>query len=310
MIMVFLLYFFQKKISQSINFNINKLVNKNKFFSTLCTKKQNKQYLLSSSISDIESNNKKYEQKIIFIKSNVTYDLTNEPIDTKSMDNLITKTKLLDKKIIYITPGGLYGFYDTAICKIIKDKYNLDDYIFNGASAGSWNSLLMVYKYDHNKLIKIIFDVLEKNKIKCIKTTLQELKNIILSNTNTKDYELDKLFITVCVWNNNKINNYVYTDFETLECAINCCIASSNIPVLTGDMIHRYMGKISYDGGFLSKSHVIIKKPEFIITNSLFGKKRFFTSLFDLKKNISQLYNEGLTDCLDNLSYLDDIFEK
>ena len=135
-------------------------------------------------------------------------------------------------------------------------------------------------------------------------------KNIILSNTNTEDYELDKLFITVCVLSNNKINNYVYTDFETLECAINCCIASSNIPFLTGDVIHKYRGKISYDGGFLSTSHIKIKKPEFTITNSLFGKKRFFTSLFDSKNNISHLYKEGLIDGSNNLAYLDNIFGK
>lgn len=309
MIMVFFICFFQKKISQSLNFNIHKLLaNKKIFFSTIETKNKNKLHALTLPTAKLE--NKKYEQKIIFIKSNITYDLTNEPSDTQMIDNSIVKTKLLDKKILHITPGGLYGFYDTAICKIIKEKYNLEDYIFNGASAGSWNSLLMVYKYDHNKLIKIIFDTFEQNKIKCIKTTQQELKNIILSNTNTEDFELDKLFITVCVWNNNKINNYVYTDFETLECAINCCIASSNIPVLTGDMIHRYRGKISYDGGFLSPSHIIIKKPDFIISNSLFGKKRFFTSLFDSKKNVSHLYLEGLTDSLDNISHLDDIFEK
>jgi len=307
--MVFFICFFQKKkISQSINFNIHKLLaNKNNFFSTIRTKNQNKLHTLT--LQTIELDNKKYEQKIIFIKSNITYDLTNEQSNITRINNSIIKTKLLDKKILYITPGGLYGFYDTAICKIIKEKYNLEDYVFNGASAGSWNSLLMVYKYDHNKLVKIIFDILEQNKIKCIKTTQQELKKIILSNTNTEDYKLDKLFITVCVWNNNKINNYVYTDFETLECAINCCIASSNIPVLTGDMIHKYRDKISYDGGFLSSSHIIIKKPDFIISNSLFGKKRFFTSLFNSKKNISHLYNEGLTDSLDNLSYLDDVFE-
>jgi len=309
MIIVFL-FFFKKKNSQSLNLNMNKLV-VNNFFSTFCKKNKNKQqHLLKSSFTNIESNNKKFEQQIIFIKSNITYDLTNELNITSITNNFIIKTKLLDKKILHITPGGLYGFYDTGICRIIKDNYSLGDYVFNGASAGSWNSLLMVYKYDYNKLLNLIFDKLGENKIKFIKTTQQKLKDIILSNTNTEDYELDKLFITVCVWSNNKINNYVYTDFETLECAINCCIASSNIPVLTGDVIHKYRGKISYDGGFLSPSHILIKKPEFIITNSLFGKKRFFTSLFDSKNNISHLYEEGLTDGLNNLSYLDDIFKK
>ena len=301
--MVYLLCFFQKKILKSIN--LNKLM-MNKFFLTTCTK--NNQHSLSS--SNVKLNDKKYKQKIIFIKSNISYDFTNEFNNINIADNSIIKTNLLDKNILHITPGGLYGFYDTGICKIIKEKYNLKNYIFNGVSAGSWNSLLMVYKYDHDKLVKLIFNIYDKNKINGIKTTQQEFKNIILSNTNTEDFELDKLFITVCVLNNNKINNYVYTDFETLECAINCCIASSNIPVLTGDIIHKYRDKISYDGGFLYNSHIIIKKPKFIITNSLFGKKRFFTSLFNSKINIHNLYKEGINDCQNNISYLDDIFEK
>jgi len=193
----------------------------------------------------------------------------------------------LDKKILHITPAGLYGFYDAAICWFIKDRYQLSEYIFNGASAGAWNSLFMVYKNNDTKLLNAIFDNLDKNNIRSIKSVQQYLKKIILLKTTMQDFELDKLFITVCVLENNKLNNYVYTDFESLESALDCCIASSNIPFLTGDMIFKYQNKISYDGGFLSKSYIITKEPDFIITNSLFGRKRFFTSLFDKKNKIN-----------------------
>lgn len=248
------------------------------------------------------------EQKIIFIKSNRTINLIKNQNNFEYHTNKIIRDKLLDKKILHIRPGGVYGFYDSAICGIIKDKYNLKDYIFNGASAGSYNSLFMTYKHDHNKLIKLIFFQLKQNKFTCIKTLQQELKKTLLANTSTKDFDLDKLFITVCVWDNYKFNNYIYTDFDSLESAIDCCVASSNIPFLTGDLIYRYRGKISYDGGFLKKSHIIIKNPHFIVSNSLFGKKRFFTSIFDSKKNIFELYNEGINDCVNNINNLDNLF--
>lgn len=305
-----LLSFFQKNFSYLFNKNIffNKNISNNLSYFIQPNKfiKQIKKNKFNSYNQIKESSNEKYEQKIIFIKSNKILSL----IDGKPIEelNCVIKSKLMNKKIVHITPGGLYGFYDAAICKIIKEKYILNEYIFNGASAGAWNSLLMVYKNDHNKLITEIFNHIKKNQTNCIKTTQLNIKNTILSNTHSNDFELDKLFITVCVWDNGKINNYIYTDFETLECAIECCIASSNIPLLTGNLIYKYKGKISFDGGFLKKSHITIKNPDFTITNTLFGKKRFFTSLFDSRKNISNLYIEGLNDTLNNITYLDNVF--
>jgi hypothetical protein len=266
---------------------------------------------ISNSTNLIKTKNKLIDnQKIIFIKSNIILDLNEKIYNPEIETNIIIKKNLLNKKILHITPGGLFGFYDTAICKYIKDKYNLKNWIFNGASAGSWNSLLMVYKHDHNRLINIIFNNFRQHRIKDIKSIQQDFKNIILSNSSTKDFELDKLFITVCVWDNNKINNYVYTDFESLESAIDCCIASSNIPILTGDIVYKYKNKISYDGGFLKKSNILIKEPEFTLTNTIFGKKRFFMSQFDTNKDIIELYNEGLNDCINNSYHLDRIFIK
>lgn len=46
--------------------------------------------------------------------------------------------------MITISPGGIYGFYTLGTCSYIKNNYNISDYIFSGASAGSWNSLYMV----------------------------------------------------------------------------------------------------------------------------------------------------------------------
>lgn len=44
---------------------------------------------------------------------------------------------------MYISPGGLRGFYTHGVCKFIRDNYKISNYTFHGASAGAWNSLYM-----------------------------------------------------------------------------------------------------------------------------------------------------------------------
>lgn len=254
-----------------------------------------------------------YLQKIVFIKSDISVYIDSNVINkiknneenifgSEKINELIKK-KILYKKNLHISPAGLYGFYDFAICKYIKQNYILTDYIFSGVSAGAWNSLIMTYKHtnNYNNLLELVFEKIKTNKIKSIKKIQLELKNILLTNSKTEDYELDKLFIVVCVIENKWINNYIYTDFDTLENAIDCCIASSNIPFVTGDMFYKFQDKISYDGGILRNKKIIIKNPNLIISNDMFGKKRKITSLFDSKKCIIDLYQEGISDCKNNI---------
>lgn len=252
-------------------------------------------------------------QKVVFLKSNIIFRI-DEKNSIKSINNLSNYNlinNISKKKILHISPSGLYGFYDFGICNTIKKKFNLNNYIFNGVSAGSWNSLLMVYKKNNDVLINKILKLIYSKKIKTIFELQLELKNILLNYTKQEDYELDKLFITVCVFKNNRIYNYIYTDFISLENAIDCCIASSNIPFLTGPLFYKFNNMLSYDGGFLKKPHLIIKKnPDFIINNSIFGKKVSIGSLFLKKNNFTQLYNEGLNDSFQNIYFLEKYFKK
>jgi len=260
-------------------------------------------------------NKPKYTQKIVFVKSKKVFPIDINLLDKKTNEYLydsielknFIETKIINKKNLHISPGGLYGFYDYAICEYIKQKYILTDYIFSGVSAGAWNSLMMVYKYNNLSFDKI-FEKVKNNEINSIKKMQLELKKFLLSNSNTEDYELDKLFITVCVIENSTIRNYIYTDFTSLENAIDCCIASSNIPFITGDLFYKFDNKISYDGGFLKNQQIIIKRPNLIISNSIFGKKRKITSLFNSKNNIIDLYKEGIYDCENNCDKLNDKF--
>ena len=215
----------------------------------------------------------------------------------------------IKKKNIKLTPGGIFGFHDTGICKIIKESINLNNLIFSGASAGSWNALFMVFKHKNiDKIIKIIFEI-NFDKISSIYKLQLELKNKILENFNSEDFDLDKLFISVCVLDNFNFKHHIYTEFTSLENALDCCIASSNIPFLTGKLILKFDNKICFDGGFLSNPYLYFGNNVLTINNSMWGKKRFITSIFSGINKTKLLYNDGLSDTIDNISSINIIFK-
>ena len=103
------------------------------------------------------------------------------------------------KKIITLSPGGVKGFYVMGLCKYIKTNYDLSNYVFSGASAGSWNSLVLCYKGSIIDIEKEILDSIPDSS-----STLQDLemqlKNKILEKYKTEDFELDKLFVGTTVF--------------------------------------------------------------------------------------------------------------
>ena len=288
------------------------------------------------------NNNKvKFIQKIIFIKSNKQIDIYNYEnsnnilikyyndnnlnnvtelkfkIDNNNKIILLDKknnnfdynflNNLLNKNIIQIGPGGILGYYNMGICKIIKEKYNLDNYIFNGISAGSWNSLFMVYKNKNiDKIINNIFEV-EFNNIFGYKKLQLALKKHFLQSFNTNDFNLDRLFISVSVLEKFKCKKYIYTDFNNLEDVLNCCIASSNIPFITGDLFYKYKNKISFDGALLKNYYLQIKNPKLRITNDLWYNHQISLVAFCKINNINKLYLEGMYETLNNINLLNKI---
>ena len=120
--------------------------------------------------------------------------IKNDKIYNSSFDFLLENNEILEnKKIISISPGGYKGFYLSGVCSYIKENYDLTDYVFTGASAGAWNSLIMTYKKNTKKLIYDILDI-DTNK-KSLPEIEYILKYKILKNYNTCDFDLDKLFI-------------------------------------------------------------------------------------------------------------------
>jgi hypothetical protein len=172
-----------------------------------------KKYIISS------SNNKIYTDNKIFIDEN----------------------KLSDKKLITVSPGGFKGFYLLGILTYIKENYDTENLIYSGASAGAWNSLFMCYKGDP---ITFVYNILDSDikKIKSIKEIQKSIKCKLLHDYNDNDFDFTKLFIGVTTFRNYTRCIYIYYDFETLEDAINYCIASSHIPLITGGITNKFNG--------------------------------------------------------------------
>ena len=65
-------------------------------------------------------------------------------------------------------------------------------------------------------------------------------------NTKKIRFDLKKIFIGVTTFKNFMPNIQIYSDFDDLEDAINCCMASSHIPLITGGISNRYKDMFSF----------------------------------------------------------------
>ena len=223
-----------------------------------------------------------------------------------------------NKKIISISPGGFKGVYMLGICMYIKDKFDLSPFIFSGASAGAWNSLMLTCKKD----VKLLKNEIVDYSIKHSKTII-ELENLmkkrIMEFYTTDDFDLQRLFIGVTAFNGIYPDTNIYSGFHNLEDAIDCCIASSHIPLISGGIINRYHNKFTFDGGFSRYPYLNISKNVLHITPSIWEQKKErknalgditeFTTLFSKNKyDFIELYNRGYNDAKTNHDYLQQIF--
>ena len=236
-----------------------------------------------------------------------------------------------NKKLISISPGGLKGFYELGVLSYIKDNYNMDNYIFSGASAGAWNALFMTYKNDTKKFV---FDLLDYKitQINNIKELKYFLKYKMLSSYSSDDFDLRRLFIGVTTLKQFKPVTNIFSDFNSLEDAINCCIASSHIPLITGGFTNRYHDMYTFDGGFSNYPYLNFTENVLHITPSMWKKlhssentllngdnKPFLDSYTSLNvilelflmiknRNYMELFDNGYLDAKNNKELLDKVF--
>lgn len=255
-----------------------------------------------------------------------------DPFLIKNKNSLYLKNQtdfFKDKKLVLLSPGGFKGFYLMGVAAFIKERYVLNDYIFSGASAGAWNALLMTYKHNVSEIVNVLVND-ECSKIKDAFSLEKYLKRQIMQNYKTEDFDLEKLFIGLTIVSNYCIKTRIYTDFESLEDAIECCIGSSHIPYVTGYLTNKYHNVFTFDGGFSKYPYLKTSPPVLHITPSmwkyinhtnsnvtsdLYKKERLnisdYTTLFSRGKyNFRMLYEEGYNDAKINQLYLDNIFQK
>ena len=274
----FLLLITSNNLIESFVFNklINRIANKINF-------DQNKK----------KCNENKY---LILNKQNKFYDHTNitDYINENLYNNLT----------ISISPGGVKGFYLLGTCCFIKENYKLKNYIFTGASAGSWNSLLMSYKGNLKNIINLIHE-LDYDNIKSLYELELNLKQLILKNFNNDEFQLNKLFIGVTIFKKFKFKTYIFTDFDNLEDAIDCCIASSHIPFITGNFLYKYKDLYCFDGGFSKNPYFDFIRKAIHITPTIWKNIIMNDNLEDNafsfdKVKIIKLYFDGYDDAKKN----------
>lgn len=218
---------------------------------------------------------------------------------------------LSNKKIVNISPAGLKGFYEMGVCTYIKEHYNTDNYVFSGASAGAWNSLLMSYKGNIVNFKNLIFNI-DFDNIKSIYHLQLILKEKLLNNFVSEDFDFKKMFIGVTTFEQLQFKNYIFTDFDSLEDAIDCIIASSNIPFLTGKLILKYRNKICFDGGFSKDPFIHHPSNNILIHPELYQNILNYENinvvdfdLFDVDyKQLIKLFEQGYNDSIKYDSFI------
>ena len=216
--------------------------------------------------------------------------------------------------LISISPAGFKGFYLMGIASYIKTHFSLENYIYSGASAGSWTALLMTYnREDLSAITNKILDKRVENT-KSIKALEYTIKEQILTNFKKEDFDLHKLFIGVTTIDKFKINTPIYSNFASLEDAIDCCIASSHIPFITGSIMNKYHDIYSFDGGFSKYPYLNNIIPTLHMTPDIFSNKTIkqmpsiaeYSAMFSRDRyNFRELFDAGYTDAKNNHYFLD-----
>lgn len=244
----------------------------------------------------------------------------NNIMDSCNLKEMKKKDFLNNKKLITISPGGYKGFYTHGICIYIKENYDMNNFLFSGASAGAWNALFMTCKKDILLPSKYIIESVTKNT-KNIYEVQNQVKENILSLYTTDDFELDKLFIGVTTLHLFKVKTTIYSNFCNLEDAIDCCFASSHIPLITGYLFNKYKNIISFDGGFSKNPYFDSIESNFHISPSIWhiNNKEItkptcienITTLFSKDKyDCNQLLIDGYNDAELHKGFLDNIFTR
>lgn len=159
------------------------------------------------------------------------------------------------QRLITISPSGLQGYYLLGISSYLKEHFDMRDYAFSGASAGSWISLIMSYRGNHRQIIRDVLAVSEASK-QSVRSLGCGLRDLFLKSGqySTADFDMTRCYMGLIDVNMRThpmtARTLVYNGFRTLEDAVNCCIASSHVPFVMGAGLRKFRDLYTIDGGF------------------------------------------------------------
>jgi hypothetical protein len=139
-----------------------------------------------------------------------------------------------------------------------------------------------------------------------------QLKSKILEKYKTEDFELDRLFVGTTVFEKFKFKTVVYSNFSSLEDAVDCCVASSHIPFITGGFKAKYKGLATFDGGFSEFPYLNNNISSIHLTPSIWKSDlrtyENITTKIKTKNTIKTLLKMGYDDAVENKDILDKMF--
>lgn len=249
------------------------------------------------------SDNDTYQSKII------NSDQLN--LDFNHQRHIVNDT-LENKQFITCEPGGLNGFYSMGVAYFLRQHYDLNQFHFAGASAGSWVCLMLSIQTDLKYMIE---DILSINLTEYKGKNYQKfyylqnrLQNIFVNNFVESDFNLSKVYIGVSLFKKFGFEGNLITNFNNLTDVTNCCQVSSHIPLITGDIFRKYDQYLAVDGGLKKLPSSLIPNPYFNINSEIWGRQ--LEEAFNPNKNLSQLFEYGYLDSLKNKHILDKIFTR
>ena len=110
----------------------------------------------------------------------------------------------------------------------------------------------------------------EKYKNKNSGELLHVIKNLLIHHYSETDFDINRIFIGISTFTQTNI----HTDFDNLRDALDCSIASSNVPFITGSIFQKYRNIVSYDGIF-SKCPYLTETPTLHIHPNMWGQNEY-----------------------------------
>jgi len=217
------------------------------------------------------------------------------------------KPSVSKNKLVTFGPGGLTGFYTLGVTSYLKDNYNLTDYSFLGASAGSWNALLLTCKHNNSAVIDDLLSQNMYNKSTSVVNLLSDIKTYVETAYESDDFDLNKFYVSVSVFRFLGFKPRVLHNFTSLHDATQGCFYSSYIPFLTGRVSFFYLKRLLFDGGIgkFPPNHIL---SYFDVYPSMWGRQ--FTSkerfVYPTDANyFKNIYELGYNDSYKNKHILD-----